>query len=255
MPFPNTLDTFSGTTAQGTSLLATSPDHAGDHRLIGSNLFGLTRFLGVSGGTNVFGGYQAGWIPLAINGGTPQASIPHGTYTNSLISGGTIGTAQWIGGTIAPSLVSGSVIGSANIIDAAVTSRKMKLDQIQVVATTQDVNYTGTAYAAWGSMSITYTPQVPSNYLVLLQVNNYDAAATGENFFAVEFNGTIQGNDPLISRYAVSGDQTFPMSQSGFLWITGVGTTAGTIQVYTKVNAGATMHTTYAQMLVIPFAS
>ena len=50
MAYPSTLDTFSGTTAQGTSLL-TSPDHAADHRTLGSAASALEQKIGVGVGT------------------------------------------------------------------------------------------------------------------------------------------------------------------------------------------------------------
>lgn len=145
-------------------------------------------------------------------------------------------------------------INTANIADGAVTNRKMKLDQIQVVTSTVDMATGSTTYVAHSGLTLTFTPNVASNLLVLLQLNNYNGAVTGINSFVIELDTVIQGNDPLITKIYLTGEVANSISQSAFLWITGVSAAAHTVQVYGKSNAGGTIHTTYGCLTVIPFA-
>lgn len=120
MSWPTSFDTFSGTTAQGGSLL-TAPDHAQDHRTLGSfagtaeNIIGLgvgtpkvnTFLQGIGGGSSQWGtvGTALTFASSNFNNGTAgtltlQAPTINGQGTNSgTISGGVIGTATIQGGT------------------------------------------------------------------------------------------------------------------------------------------------------------
>lgn len=85
--FPGSLVSY--TNPQGGSLL-TSPDHAGMHTSENNEIVAIETFLGTNSGTNIFSGYQAGWFPLALNGGTPQIALTNGTFNQPTINGGTL---------------------------------------------------------------------------------------------------------------------------------------------------------------------
>jgi hypothetical protein len=149
-----------------------------------------------------------------------------------------------------------SNIPTSSIADAAVTSRKMKLDQIQHATSTTNLATTSTSYIDYTGLSVTFTPNVASNFLVLVQATSYNSQAAGSiNSFIVTLDGATQGNDPLM--VAIQQDNTagnFDVTVSGFLWITGVSAASHTVKVRAKTSAG-TMNTKYGSLTVIPFAS
>lgn len=113
MAYPNTIDSPQGTTAQGTSLLS-APDHAQDHRVLGSALVAVETVMGTTGGTSLFRNAVINDFAVTANvGGTLQQAITagifnHGTFGTPLITAGTI-TGQIVNsGTI-----SGGVYGTA----------------------------------------------------------------------------------------------------------------------------------------------
>lgn len=109
--YPSAIDTPGGTVAQGGSLL-TTPDHAQDHRVLGSAVIGIETFLGTNAANaGVFSGYTAGQVPVAINTGTLGTTIAKGTINNSVI-----GTALITGGTLQTGVVSNDTIAGGTII-------------------------------------------------------------------------------------------------------------------------------------------
>lgn len=95
MAYPSSLDTFAGTTAQGTNLL-TSPDHAADHRTLGSAAAALEQKLGIGSGTP-----KANYILTGTGNGTAVwgTEWDSGILGTALVMGGTVGTALIQGGT------------------------------------------------------------------------------------------------------------------------------------------------------------
>lgn len=109
MAFPSSIDTFNGTTAQGTSTLA-SPDHALDHRTLGSAVGTVEAILGTNAGTGILKNFAAGDFPARINSSNVLQQRVSGTVDSAIlgtpsISGGTannqvVGTPAITGGTI-----------------------------------------------------------------------------------------------------------------------------------------------------------
>lgn len=101
-------------TMLGGSFLATN-DHSLSHRQLGSVVNQLPTVFGTTPGTNLFGAYTPGQLPLAENGGTIQKAFL-GTFTyqagtitgqiqnNGTIANGTYGTAFLQGGTISQAI-------------------------------------------------------------------------------------------------------------------------------------------------------
>lgn len=86
MAYPASLSTFSGTTAQGTSTLS-SPDHALDHRTLGSAVGTIEQVIGTTAGTAIAMNFAVGDFAARINsGGTLQQAVS-GTINNSDIKG------------------------------------------------------------------------------------------------------------------------------------------------------------------------
>lgn len=114
MPYPTAIDTF-GTPA-GTSTLS-SPDHALEHRTIGSAVGTIEQVLGTTAGTGVLKNFSAGKLAVYDNGGTLNNAI----VGTPRITGGTassfiVGTSTFQGGTVANALIGTSTTqgGTAN---------------------------------------------------------------------------------------------------------------------------------------------
>lgn len=113
MAYPTSLDTFLGTTAAGTSLL-TSPDHALDHRTLGSAAAAIETVLGTTAGTSVLKNFTAGELAEAegqLSFGANKYNLGSGTlatndylkYNGTSIVGGTVASGGandgWISDT------------------------------------------------------------------------------------------------------------------------------------------------------------
>lgn len=146
MAFPSSTDSFSN--PQGTTLVA-SDDHANQHRIAGSAIVAIENKLGLGAGTptaNAFlkgsGNGTSAWSSSLDNLTFGSPSVTGGTLANvqligtSQITGGTItnaaliGTSQITGGTassitLGTPTLQGAVVNTTNIVDAAVTSRKV----------------------------------------------------------------------------------------------------------------------------------
>jgi hypothetical protein len=108
MAFPSTIDTFAGTTAQGTSLL-TAPDHSLDHRTLGSATYGIEGNLGTNSGTSVLKNFTSGDFAARVNNesfGSP--TITGGTANNQIL-----GSPSVTGGTLSAPLINTHSIGSS----------------------------------------------------------------------------------------------------------------------------------------------
>lgn len=163
------------------------------------------------------------------------------TLTNKTLTSPAINTPTFSTGAIT----------TAAILDANVTSRKVKMDKLQSATSTSNVNTTSSSYVDYTGLTVTFTPDVASNFLVLFQ-SNYSVNAQGIVSFVVNLDGSTSGNDPLASNRADNGG--FEMNSSGSLWITGVSQASHTVKVQVKTSAG-TLTTTYGSLTVIPFAS
>lgn len=80
-----------------------SPDHATEHRTLGSAVGTIENVLGTTAGTSVLSGFNAGDFPVRGNAGTGTTTLQQvatGTFTNSQFSGGTISGTTLVGGTL-----------------------------------------------------------------------------------------------------------------------------------------------------------
>lgn len=87
--YPTNLDTFSGTTATGTSLLS-SPDHAADHRILGTAAYALEQKVGVGAGTP-----KLDYALIGTGNGTSVWGTVwnNATFGTPVITGGTLSGA------------------------------------------------------------------------------------------------------------------------------------------------------------------
>lgn len=124
MSYPSSIDSFG--TPSGTSLLS-SPDHALDHRTLGSVVGTVQGILGTTAGTGVLKNFAAGDFPARINSSNVLQQRVSGTVDNAIlgtpsISSGTannqvIGTPAITGGTI-----NTAVVGTPTITGGAMNS-------------------------------------------------------------------------------------------------------------------------------------
>lgn len=197
-----------------------------------------TNFLSAAAGV-LFQAYSAVLDTWATK--TPPTGTVVGTSDSQTLTGKTINGDN---NTI-------TNIATAAIKDANVTSRKMKADKKQVVTSVTDLNTSSGSYIDYTGLSISITPDVASDLLVLFTCNHTNGAQ-GLNSFIVDIDGSTSGNDPLCSAQSDNGG--FGLHASGFLWITGVSAAAHTIKIKAKTSAN-TMHTQYGSLTVIPFAA
>lgn len=148
-------------------------------------------------------------------------------------------------------------LGTTAVKDAAITSRKMNPDKIQVATSTTDLNSTSSTYIDYTGLTKTFTPDVASNLLVLFNVTGYASAVNSVVEYVVLLDGAIQGNDPQIVLEQAGGSAAGNVLHSGaaVLWISGVSASSHTVKVQVKILVAGTMHTTYGSLIIIPFAS
>ena len=131
----------------------------------------------------------------------------------------------------------------------------MKADKLQYSARTTNFTTTSTSYADVTDVTVTFTPDVASNLLVLANVCCSHSDASGVSSFVVDLDGVDQGDDPLmISSQPAGATGNLDYTVSTSLWITGVAASAHTIKLQAKVGAG-TVTVRFANLTVIPFAS
>ena len=151
--YPSSLDTF-GTPA-GTSTLS-NPDHALEHRTLGSAVGTLEQVLGTTGGTAVLKNFSAGKFAVYDNGGTLNNAI----VGTPRITGGTassflMGTSRMQGGTVANAIVGTSTVQGGTVANA-------------VVGTSSIVGGTAQAYQSkthtLGSVAVSGTVSTTQNF-------------------------------------------------------------------------------------------
>lgn len=94
MSYPNTIDSF--VNPVGTNTL-NSPDHAGAHTSLNTQLIAVENVVGTTLGTNVLKAFAAGDIPARINTSNVLQQPLTGTFT---ANNSTLGTPAVTGGTI-----------------------------------------------------------------------------------------------------------------------------------------------------------
>jgi hypothetical protein len=149
MAFPTSLDTFPGTVAQGTSLIS-SPDHASDHRTLGSAAYALEQKLGIGSGTPT-----ANKVLIGSGNGT---SIWGTEWDNAILGTPTIGTIT-VPGTVIPLTPSAALSpASGSIADSPSGTMTINAQSGQifysVLGTTAGNRTIGTPYnpTAWQSL-------------------------------------------------------------------------------------------------------
>lgn len=127
--YPASPDTFPGTTAQGGSLL-TAPDHAADHRLIGSSLNIIENtVLGTTAGTSVLKQFATGDFAARIN----SSNVPQQLFSNGTINNPIIGTPAITGGTDTNTVINTPTIGTPNITGGTATSMTLGTPTVDVI--------------------------------------------------------------------------------------------------------------------------
>lgn len=127
---------------------------------------------------------------------------------------------------------------------------------VHAVTSATDLNSGSTSYIDYTGLSVTFTPGVACNALLLFHSVNVNAAASGDNLFVVNKDGSVTGNDPFARWDApASIGAGLNGTTAGMMWITGLDTTAHTIKIQAKTNAGGTLHTNYGSLTIILFPS
>lgn len=143
-----------------------------------------------------------------------------------------------------------SGFGANSIADAAITNRKLKLDEIQTVDI-GSFSTSSTSYVDVTGLAITFTPEVPSNALVFVQLSWYNSS-TSAVYAILQLDGVTQGTDPLLRLDSPLANKAF--DSATMIWCTGLTAASHTFKVQMK--AGANLAAIYqAKMIVIPFAS
>lgn len=214
MSYPSSIDTFAGTTAQGTSLLS-SPDHALDHRTLGSAASALETKIGLSAGTPV--------LDKVLVGSGNGTSI-WGSVVNNL----TLGTPSITGGTITNSTLSGitgltkafTTVGTANadyITDGTA-------DEVQIQAAIDAVNAAGggVVYIKEGTYSITNNTAAPAflaayaaQYCGLIMKSGVTVRGAGIGKTTLSVSAYVTGTNDRFMMFvnAAAGDVDIEVSE------------------------------------------
>lgn len=184
---------------------------------------------------------NTGTLTLPTSTDTLVGKATTDTLTNKTLTSPTINT---------PTFSAGAVTTTA-ILDANVTNRKIKMDELQVDTITS-FSTGSTTYVDLTNLTITFTPNVACNFLVLLSAALYNATAGAQMKLIVQVDGVTKGDDPLIHNDAAASNAA--TSVSNFLWITGITAASHTITVQGKTSSG-TLVLNQATLIVIPFAS
>lgn len=204
--FSASLDTY--TDPNGTSLLASGPDHAADHTAIHSNLIALENNIGTNSGTSFARNMVAGNFITRINSSNVLQQVISGTVNTTigtfagavintpLVSAGTwsnaqlIGTPQVTGGTVANALVGTSqhtggtvtavVMTASNISGGTVTATEIKSGTATVNTSSAAVPSSGQVLTATGITTATWqTPLTTSTKIITATKNVADSNALG----------------------------------------------------------------------------
>lgn len=219
MAFPSDLDTFNGTTAQGTSTLS-SPDHALDHRTLGSAALALESKVGVGAGSPTLnrilvgdGNGTATWGTLVANfrlnsslfsGGTVASGVINSNDINGgTISGVSIQGTTTLGGTL--NAASG-IIGTPQITGgtaSAITLGTPTIGTVTIPGTVTALGFSAAIAPGVGSVA-----DVASGTLT---VN----AQAGQVYYSVQ--GTAAGNRTIAAPLNPTGYQqlTYAFKTSG----------------------------------------
>lgn len=204
MAYPNTYDSFLGTTAQGTSAL-TSPDHALDHRTLGSALSSVEHTLGTNpGGTEILKNFVAGDFASRINSSNVLQQTLQGTINNSILGTPTVtgGTATSITlGTPTADVInarnSGTALGFGNsIYPAEGTVADAAGGTLTVNAQAAQIYYCAMGTAA-GNRTIG-TPTNLSSYQQLTYAFKASGSANGTLVWAGIFRFSQDSGTPAI---------------------------------------------------------
>ncbi len=248
MAFPATFDSFTNPNGTNTQ---DSPDHALQHTNANNTLVSIEAVVGTTSGTNLFKSFTAGVFPAKNNNDTfGSATLVGGTASNMTINNTTIGTPAITGGTYTSPNFSASAITTTAIADANVTGRKMKIDQS--FGTTVTVgSFTAGPTAI---ISGTFTPNVVSNLLILVNTKSFGNAANCAAIYSVTYNGTNQGSVCGWEQPgAAIANITYTMG--GYVWVPNVPASAGTVTLQVLQGASGTVIVTEARFQVLPFAA
>lgn len=233
-----------------------NPDHAGAHTNMSLAVIAIENTVGTTAGTNVLKNFNAGDFPVRMNaGGTLQQAIA-GTFTinNGTFNNAVIGTPSIAGGTansftLGTPTIQGTVINTANIIDAAITERKMKLDQLAGTTLTTGTTNSQTKTDIVGG-SVTCVVNVASNVLITTSLANSNTGAV-PTYITLLTDGTADSvwNDIAFINSASPGGCSFTA------WRTGI--TAGTHnwRIQWRTSGSGTLTLTAFELVVIPFAN
>lgn len=148
MAYPSSLDTFNGTTAAGTSTLS-NPDHALDHRNLGSAVGTIEQVIGTTLGTAIAKNFAVGDFAARINssnvlqqrlaGTVDTAVLGTPDISNGTITGGTINTSLFTSGTInASSIGTPTIVGGTIAISGTTVPLNIGAGLIPTVVTLTD---------------------------------------------------------------------------------------------------------------------
>jgi len=217
MAYPSSLDTF-GTPA-GTSVLG-SPDHALDHRTLGSSVGTIQQVIGTNSGTAIAMNFIAGNFAARINSSNvPQQALNAGTFGTAIL-----GTPSITGGTIGTAIIGTSTIQGGTINNAVVGSPTITGGTINNVVIGSPTITGGTANALTLGTPIIGTITVPGTVAGL----SFSAAiAPGVGTITDSAGGTLtvnaqQGNIFYSVQGTAAGNRTIgtPLNPTGYQQLT-----------------------------------
>lgn len=215
MAYPSTIDTFGGTAAQGTTLLA-SVDHALDHRSLGSAVGNIETTLGTNSGTSVLKNMTVGNFAARINNETfGSPTVNGGTLGTVTINASTIGTPAITGGTGNAMTLGTPIIGTISVPGtiAALSFGAAIAPDIGTITDSAGGTLTVNAqagqiyYSAMGTSAgnrTIGTPLNPTNYQQLT--------------YAFKASGSANGTLVWASVFRISQDLGTPTLGTGTSW-------------------------------------
>lgn len=259
MAYPSSIDSFGN--PQGTSLL-TSPDHALDHRNLGSAAVAIETVLGTTNGTSVLKNFAAGDFPARINTSNVLQQRVSGTVDNAIlgtpaITGGTannqvLGTPRLtLGSDAQGDMFYRSSAGTTTRLAPGTAGQVLKTQgaganpiwgrATQIVSGTigtATLTQAGTTYGTIAGLGGTITKSANTDLVVLLKIgqirNQLSSAGLLVNF---SVNGTIQGDESsLYFRSSTADDDR--KSMSGHHIATGLPAGAYPVHAVWKAVAG-----------------
>lgn len=146
-------------------------------------------------------------------------------------------------------------VASIALPNTSVINQHIGLPASKYATTTTDINSASTSYVDITGAVVTVSPVVPSNLMVWGHVNAYNSSANGgQNSFILDMDGVTQGPDPLmVSVQQDNATGNYVVTTSFSALISGATAAPHGIKLRAKVNTG-TIHTTFASLLVVPYA-